>query len=802
MTEFPLHDFVIPFIHVANIEEIINVNFDFSNLKLEVSCEYELYKEVNVKNYLNWRYESCLQNIKYVKNFVVNKYNKTKTCNTVCFKIFYILDLELIGNEFKNGCFNPLYRKGIVNDLNWIIDNCKLQTVTTEIILNPCKYKIKSRTGLLYSYQEQNVEWMEKIENTPNVQIHENNSVKLIDEVYYNGTYFGKNTDKNIDIEVYGGGLFDEMGCGKTACAITLVTRNLLPYYDIENRMITLGRICSRATLVIVPAHIVKQWAGEIVKFNSSNKKLKIVTLSCKIEYLEKNNYDDYINADFVIVSQQFFTNTTFINELHCVVSNYYGEKYKTFVKLDTNSRNAVNNTYKEQGNIIKEYARLYQFYWNRIIIDEFQEILSKNNWPFIDFIKGHHKWLLSGTPFSDRRYIPPFISNNDDMNILYNLNLFRRNTIKSTIAETLLDKFKVNEKVIWIDFTIQERAIYESQSTRNLTFIRQFCCSPFDTEFSMTCKTFDEIIELLTKKNAKDIVILVKNVQAYSQQIYGLEQNMIGIEDENIVAQVQRHLNVNKNQLKNFERDLVNARATESYYKNLEEIITTTDDVECSICMCDIESMTITRCGHVFCTGCIAMVANNKCPTCTAPYKKTELVIVNNEKNESEDPEADYKKYGSKVRVIIKWIIKTLETPENNIIIFMEWEPVMSSIKTILANIGISSEICKGNKPTREKAISRFNASEGRIIMLCSNYASHGTNLTKANKIAIINPIGGTPAFREDIENQAIARAKRIGQKRDIDVVRFVIKNTIEEDLYKESLNKNGPEHEIIVIN
>jgi len=473
------------------------------------------------------------------------------------------------------------------------------------------------------------------------------------------------------------------------------------------------------------------------------------------------------------------------------------------FRKLECSSCDAINNTYKEQGNIIRDHAHLYQFYWNRIIIDEFQEILSKNNWPYIDFIKGRYKWLLSGTPFSTCRFIPSFISNNNDMDILYKLNLFRRNTIKSTLAETYLDRFKVNEKIIWIDFTIQERAIYESQSARNLTFIRQFCCSPFDTEFSMACKTFDEIIELLTKKNTKDIVTLVKHVQAFSQQIYELEQNINGIEDENIVRQVQRNLTYINSKLKDYERDLVSARATESYYKNLEEIITTTDDIECSICMCDIESMTITRCGHVFCTGCIAMVANNKCPTCTKPYKTTELVIVNNEKNdeEEEDPEADYKKYGSKIRVIIKWILKTLETPENNIIIFMEWEPVMSSIKTILANIGIPSEICKGNKTTREKAISRFNASTGRIIMLCSSYASHGTNLTKANKIAIINPIGGTPAYREDIESQAIARAKRIGQKRDIDVVRFVIRNTVEENLYKESLSKTGPEHEIIVI-
>ena len=360
---------------------------------------------------------------------------------------------------------------------------------------------------------------------------------------------------------------------------------------------------------------------------------------------------------------------------------------------------------------------------------------------------------------------------------------------------------------MICIDFTIQERTIYQSQPKIYLTFLRQFCCSPFNTELSINCKTFDEIILLLRGNNYKNLKLYNNKLYSYTKHVFELEQNMIGLEDEEIKRQIERNLTENNKKIELITRDLNMAYSTEEYYKNLEKTIKNSTEVECSICFCDIESMTMTKCGHVFCTECIHTVENLKCPTCSKQYLKKDLIVVDNSIKKEKETEklSEFEKklnsYGSKIKMIIKWIIKTLESPDNNIIIFMEWETVMNRIKEILRELNISSEVCKGNKASREKAISRFNSPEGRIIMLCSAYASHGTNLTKANKIAIINPIGGTAKYREDIEDQAIARAKRIGQKRDIDVIRFVIRNTIEEDLYKESLNQDAPKHNIITI-
>lgn len=785
--------------------DIEDVKFNVNTLKLEIKFVDETcIREMSLTEHLGWNYHKILKNIDYIKNFEVEiNYDNRQTY----FNLYYKLNLKKIGRDFKNSVLVVPERKTLTDELNAYYLKY-VQEINIELLLEPCSYTVKPRKGQLFSYQEQNVEWMLNTEKLGKVKFYDKSYIKLLNDVFYSPKNGFIRERELYEPTIYGGVLMDEMGCGKTACAITLATTNLPPYLDIENRMLKEGRICSRATLVIVPNHIVEQWKKEIYKFNASGRRnLDIVSIASITDY-NKNTYEDLINSDFVIISHQFFSNKNFTQELSDVLKEYCDRK---FYKKTGYWERDIDHYYSEQGNIIRDHPHLYQFHWNRIIVDEFQELMHINNWDFIIRFKATYKWLMSGTPFSDKdnyEKIISFITSYKFINIkeVVDIQLFRRNTIKSTLKETQLDRFKVNEHVIWINFTIQERTIYQSQQNNfnTLTFLRQFCCSPFNTEFSINCKTFDEIIELLRDNNYKKLRQLNKNLEYYTKHLVELQNNVDGLPDNEdnrlVLQQVRRNINDFNRRLEIVVRDLTVANSTEEYYKNLEENIKKSDDIECSICFCDIESMTMTRCGHVFCTECIGMVQNNKCPTCSKPYNRKDLIIVDN--NPKEDQQKDeLSKYGSKIKAIVKWVMRTLEDPENNIIIFMEWENVMTRIRDVLAEFKISSEVCKGNKFSREKAIDRFNSPQGRIIMLCSAYASHGTNLTKANKIAIINPIGGSVKYREDIEDQAIARAKRIGQKRDIDVVRFVIRNTVEEDLYKESLRDGAPQHEVINI-
>jgi SNF2 family DNA or RNA helicase len=60
---------------------------------------------------------------------------------------------------------------------------------------------------------------------------------------------------------------------------------------------------------------------------------------------------------------------------------------------------------------------------------------------------------------------------------------------------------------------------------------------------------------------------------------------------------------------------------------------------------------------------------------------------------------------------------------------------------------------------------------------MLSADHAASGLNLIKANKIIILEPLDNDQCKEE----QAIGRAHRIGQTKDVEVFRFIINNTIE---------------------
>ncbi|KAK5274505.1 hypothetical protein LTR99_004787 [Exophiala xenobiotica] len=81
-----------------------------------------------------------------------------------------------------------------------------------------------------------------------------------------------------------------------------------------------------------------------------------------------------------------------------------------------------------------------------------------------------------------------------------------------------------------------------------------------------------------------------------------------------------------------------------------------------------------------------------------------------------------------------------------------------------------------------REKAIENFRDKESISIMICSLRAGGiGLNLTMASKVIILDLW-----FNSSVEAQAYCRAFRIGQDKKVEVVRFAVKDSIDEDLIK----------------
>ena len=116
---------------------------------------------------------------------------------------------------------------------------------------------------------------------------------------------------------------------------------------------------------------------------------------------------------------------------------------------------------------------------------------------------------------------------------------------------------------------------------------------------------------------------------------------------------------------------------------------------------------------------------------------------------------------------------------------------------KTLAMN-EIDNCFVKGNVWARNSAIRKFkmgkthNGIDNKVIMLSLKNAASGTNLTEATHIFFVEPINAPRDESRAIEEQAIARACRIGQKKQVILTRLLIENTIEEEIYRDNYNKD----------
>lgn len=88
-----------------------------------------------------------------------------------------------------------------------------------------------------------------------------------------------------------------------------------------------------------------------------------------------------------------------------------------------------------------------------------------------------------------------------------------------------------------------------------------------------------------------------------------------------------------------------------------------------------------------------------------------------------------------------------------------------------------------------RAKALRDFQKDPPTTIFLLSMRAgSVGINLTQANRVFILEP-----CLNPALEMQAIGRVYRLGQKRKVEVTRFVVNNTIETKIVETVAIKHG---------
>jgi SWI/SNF-related matrix-associated actin-dependent regulator of chromatin subfamily A3 len=225
--------------------------------------------------------------------------------------------------------------------------------------------------------------------------------------------------------------------------------------------------------------------------------------------------------------------------------------------------------------------------------------------------------------------------------------------------------------------------------------------------------------------------------------------------------------------------------RESKYLFTMLDKMKTETVYEDCSICMDQNNEPAITSCGHIYCFECIkaCIIKKPECPLCKKHIQPKDIYLVN-KKQEVKDNDI-ITKYGSKLGCIINTVNTILENKDNKVIIFSQWDDMLNLVAQTLKENKINNVNVKGNAFMRNSAITKFKDGAERVIMLSLKNGASGTNLTEATHIIFVEPVNAPKDEVKLIEGQAIGRACRIGQNKQVDVIRILIKNTIEEEIY-----------------
>ncbi|EDQ99523.1 SNF2 family DNA-dependent ATPase [Laccaria bicolor S238N-H82] len=135
------------------------------------------------------------------------------------------------------------------------------------------------------------------------------------------------------------------------------------------------------------------------------------------------------------------------------------------------------------------------------------------------------------------------------------------------------------------------------------------------------------------------------------------------------------------------------------------------------------------------------------------------------------------------KVQTLLK-LLSTYDREGRKVLIFSQFTQILDILQAVLNNNKIKYLILTGSTPVdvRQTLVDEFTEDETIPVFLLSTKAGGmGINLTAASVVVMFDQ-----DFNPHNDRQAQDRAYRIGQKRDVDVVKLISRGTIEEDMLK----------------
>lgn len=535
-----------------------------------------------------------------------------------------------------------------------------------------------------------------------------------------------------------GGILADDMGLGKTLQIISLIVKDMEKYGNVG------------PTLIVAPVSVMSNWSGQAELHVNKEWPLKVHTYHGPSR--KKMKPEDFKGYDIVITTYGTLS------------VEYMPRGSKGPPKLPT-----------KEG--------LYSFQWRRIVLDEGHNIRNPNtkNALAATAIDAHAKWALTGTPIinslKDLFSLVKFIglSGGLDKLEIFNSVLIRPMKDGQADAGILLQALMgticlrrrkdmsfvdlklpgLTEYVHHIELSTHEQKKYDALQDEARGML---------STYNKASNAGDSRKALQTYRHLLEILLRLRQVCNHWKMCEGRVLDLMSL--------LERGGKVS---------------LTPDNVKALQDLLQLSIESreECPVCIDDLHDPVITPCGHFFGRSCIQRVieTQHKCPMCRNELQDENNLVgpaVECGDDASSGEEVGDQDTSAKTDGLMKLVDALHKKDDTKIVVFSQWRRYLDIIEPRLAAQGFKTVRLDGSMPAhaRDRSLRQFDTDTGTTILLASlGVCAVGLNLVAANTVIMCDS-WWAPA----IEDQAVDRVHRLGQKRECTVWRLVVKGSVEE--------------------
>ena len=229
------------------------------------------------------------------------------------------------------------------------------------------------------------------------------------------------------------------------------------------------------------------------------------------------------------------------------------------------------------------------------------------------------------------------------------------------------------------------------------------------------------------------------------------------------------------------------------------------TSTVKCQVCSKEVKKShtgVLSTCGHFGCLSCLRENASKQAcgvSGCNCAQRDTSVVSADSLGTENS---MQGKKGNGSVSVIGKHGSKLIDLvnhinnipSEERILVFVQFTDLMAQVANVLNEAGIKTLKLKGSVHQQTGALDEFQQEDMKkgsarvLLLLGRDESASGANLTTANHAIFVHPLLTATNYEYVAsETQAIGRIRRYGQSREVNTWRFIVKDSIDSEIYEE---------------